>query len=68
MAADVALDSLHVVVAADVAYRVSFALRESLRISRAERADHECEFASRFRRVLVNWLLQSTLPGMVRHA
>ena len=50
MAADVALDSLHVVVAADVAYRVSFALRESLRISRAERADHECEFASRFRR------------------
>ena len=41
MAADVALDSLHVVVAADVAYRVSFALRESLRISRAERADHE---------------------------
>ena len=42
MAADVALDSLHVVVAADVAYRVSFAFRESLRISRAERAvQHE---------------------------
>ena len=38
VAADVALDSLHVVVAADVAYRVSFAFRESLRISRAERA------------------------------
>jgi len=38
VAADIALDSLHVVVAADVAYRVSFALRESLRISRAERA------------------------------
>ena len=31
-------------------------------------SDEECEFASRFRRVLVNWLLQSTLPGMVRHA